>query len=195
MSIVYERLQAAESRHELTARRGHWAWFVLLGMVLIVLGGVALASPWVATLATAVVLGAMLLVSGLVEIVGAVFSGRWSGFFLHLLSGVLSAVVGLLFLRAPVEAILTLTLLVACLLMASGAFKLVAALTHRFAAWAWPLVSGIIDLVLGVMIWQDWPESALWVIGLFVGISLVFRGLNWIGLGLALRALPPSGAA
>ena len=57
----------------------------------------------------------------------------------------------------------------------------------------WPLASGVIDLMLGVLIWLEWPASGLWVIGLFVGISLLFRGFNWIALGLALRTLPPSG--
>ena len=74
--------------------------------------------------------------------------------------------------------------------MVGGIFKIVAALSYRFAAWGWPLVSGIIDVVLGVMIWKEWPASALWVIGLFVGINLIFRGFNWIGLGMALRGLP-----
>ena len=90
----------------------------------------------------------------------------------------------------PADALLALTLLLACLLLAGGIFKVVAALTYRFGAWGWPLASGVIDLTLGVMIWLEWPASALWVIGLFVGISLVFRGVNWIGLGLALCALP-----
>ena len=66
-------------------------------------------------------------------------------------------------------------------------------MSYRFAAWGWPLVSGIIDVVLGVMIWQDWPASSFWVIGLFVGINLGFRGFNLIGLGLSLRALPSRG--
>ena len=74
--------------------------------------------------------------------------------------------------------------------MVGGIFKIVAALSYRFGAWGWSLASGIIDLILGVMIWQEWPASALWVIGLFLGINLVFRGINWIALGLALRALP-----
>jgi uncharacterized membrane protein HdeD (DUF308 family) len=74
--------------------------------------------------------------------------------------------------------------------MVEGVFNIVAALSYRFAAWGWPLVSGIIDVILGVMIWMEWPASALWVIGLFVGINLIFRGLNWIGLGLALKSLP-----
>ncbi len=87
-----------------------------------------------------------------------------------------------------------MTLLVACFLMVGGVFKIVAALGYQFAAWGWPLVSGVIDLVLGVMIWQEWPASALWVIGMFVGINMIFRGFNWIALGMALRSLPRAAA-
>jgi len=171
--------------------RGEWLWFVILGVVLIVLGFVALGSVVIASLATAMVIGALLLIGGVAETVGAFWCRGWSGFFLHLLTGVLSVVVGLMFLRAPVDALISLTLLLACLLMVSGIFKIVATLSLRFAAWGWPLASGIIDVVLGMMIWQDFPESAFWVIGMFLGISLVFRGVNWIGLGLALRSLVP----
>lgn len=195
MATTYERPVVADLRHEVTALRGNWLWFVLLGVALIVLGAIALGSVWIAGLATAVAIGALLVVSGVAEIVGAFWSWRWSGFFFHLLSGLLSLVVGVLFLRAPLDALIALTLLLACLLMVGGIFKIVAALTYRFAAWGWPLVSGIIDLILGVMISLEWPASALWVIGLFVGISFVFRGFNWIGLGLALRTLPRSGPA
>src|SRR4029077_20317291 len=103
---------------------------------------------------------------------------------------VLSIVVGVLFLRAPGGALAALTLLVACFLMVGGLFKIIAAVSYRFAAWGWSLASGIIDLFLGVLIWQEWPASALWVIGLFVGINMIFRGFTWIALGLALRSLP-----
>jgi uncharacterized membrane protein HdeD (DUF308 family) len=190
MSTTYERPAAEDLRHELTALRGNWLWFVLLGVALLVLGFVALGSLFIAGLATAVAIGALLLVSGIAEVIGALWCRGWSGFLLHLLSGVLSVVVGGLFLRAPLDALLALTLLLACLLMVGGIFKIVAALSYRFGAWGWPLVSGVIDLILGVLIGLEWPASALWVIGLFVGISLVFRGFNWIGLGLALRTLP-----
>lgn len=104
-------------------------------------------------------------------------------------------VVGGLFLRAPVDALLVLTLLLACLLLVGGIFRVVAALAYRLTGWGWTLASGVIDVVLGLMIGMDLPASALWVIGLFVGISLLFRGFNWIGLGLAVRSLPPSRAA
>jgi uncharacterized membrane protein HdeD (DUF308 family) len=190
MSTTDQRHPVGELRHDLAALGSNWLWFVLVGVALIVLGFVALGSVAITTLATALVIGALLVIGGVVEIVGAFWSRGWSGFFLHLLSGVLSFVVGLLFLRAPFDAVLTLTLLLACLLMVGGTFKIVSALSHQFAGWGWLLVSGVIDLILGVLIWMEWPASGLWVIGLFVGINLVFRGFNWIGLGLALRALP-----
>jgi uncharacterized membrane protein HdeD (DUF308 family) len=89
-----------------------------------------------------------------------------------------------------VTELLVFTLLIAAFLMVGGIFKIVTALSFRFAAWGWPVLSGVIDVALGIMIWMEWPASALWVIGLFVGISMVFRGVHWIALGLALRALP-----
>lgn len=190
MDTATRQMFRAELRHELTAIRGRWVWFVLLGLVLVVLGGIALFAVVVATLATALAIGVLLIIGGLGEVIGAFWSRGWSGFFFHLLSGLLSIVVGGLFLWAPVGALLALTLLLACLLVVSGLFKIIVAIGYRFAAWGWPLVSGIIDLILGILILMELPESALWVIGLFVGISLIFRGFNWIGLGLALRALP-----
>jgi uncharacterized membrane protein HdeD (DUF308 family) len=191
MVATYERLAFAELRRELTAFRRNWLWFVILGAVLIVAGAVALGSLAVASLATAVAIGALLLAGGVAETVGAVRGWGWRGYFLHLLSGVLSVVVGVLFLWAPGDALLALTLLLACLLLVGGAFKISAALSYQFDAWGWPLLSGVVDLFLGLLIWQQWPASAFWVIGLFVGISLVFRGANWIGLGLALRPRRP----
>jgi uncharacterized membrane protein HdeD (DUF308 family) len=190
MSKGIERPLVAELRHELNALRGNWFWFVMLGIALVVLGAIALGSVVIASLATAVAIGMLIFLGGVAETLGAFWCRGWSGFFFHLLSGVLSIVIGVVFLRAPVGALLALTLLVASFLMVGGIFKIVVAVSYRFAAWGWPLVSGIIDLILGVMIWQEWPASALWVIGLFVGINLVFRGFNWIGLGLSLRALP-----
>jgi uncharacterized membrane protein HdeD (DUF308 family) len=190
VSTAFERPLVAELRHGLEALRGNWLWFVLLGVALVVLGMVALSSVVIASLAVAAAIGILLLFSGAAEVAGAFWCRGWSGFFLHLLSGVLSIVVGALFLRAPLSALAGLTLLAACFLMVGGIFKIVAALSYRFAAWGWTLASGVIDLILGVLIWMEWPASALWVIGLFVGINLIFRGTNWIALGMALRALP-----
>ena len=187
MSTTSKRPDVAELGLDLRAIRRDWLWFVLLGVALIAVGVIALGSLVVASLATAVAVGVLLLVSGTAEVVGAFWCRGWSGVLLHLLSGVLSILVGGLFLWAPVDALLALTLFLSCLLTVGGVVKITAAVISRFEAWGWALASGIIDLALGVLVWMEWPASALWVLGLFVGISLVFRGCYWIGLGLALR--------
>ncbi len=191
MSAGFDSPLAAGLRHELGALRGNWLWFVILGIALMVLGCVALGSTLVASLAVEMTFGILLLIAGVGEVVGSFWVRRWSGFFLHLLSGILSIVIGVLFLRNPIGGLAALTLVVACLFLVGGSFKIIAALGHRFAHWGWPLLSGVIDVVLGVMILANYPPSALWVLGLFLGINLIFRGANWIGLGLALRSLAP----
>jgi uncharacterized membrane protein HdeD (DUF308 family) len=192
MSTGFERRFASELRHELEALHGQWIWFVILGALLVVLGMVALSSVVIASLAVAVAIGVLLLIAGIGETIGAFWCRRWSGFFMHLLSGILSIVVGVIFFRHPATADVALTILIASFLLVGGIFKIVAALSYRFASWGWPLMSGIIDVILGVMIWQEWPTSAFWVIGLFLGINLIFRGFNWIGLGFALHSMPPA---
>ena len=100
-----------------------------------------------------------------------------SGFFYHLLSALLSIIVGMMFLRAPIGSLAVLTLLLATLLMVGGIFKIVAAVNYRFAGWGWPAIGGLVDFLLGLLIWQEWPASALWVVGMYVGINLLFRGI------------------
>lgn len=196
MSLDYDRPLAAGFRHELDALRGNWLWFVVLGVALVVLGMIALGSTVVASLAVEMTFGVLLLIAGVGETFGSFWARRWSGFFLHLLSGLLSIVVGVMFLARPGAGLVALTLVVASLFLVGGTFKIVAAVGYRFAHWGWPLISGLLDVILGVLILAEYPASALWVLGLFLGINLIFRGAHWIGLGLALRAaIPPQPAA
>lgn len=195
MRTASATLHVPDLRHDLESLRGEWGWFALLGIALVVLGFVALGSLVVASLATAVFIGALLLIGGVAEVVGTFWFRSRRGLLLHLLAGILSAVVGLLFLTAPVDALLALTLLLTAMLLFSGIIYIVAAVGFRFTGWGHLLLGGIIDLVLGVMIWQAWPAAALWVIGLIVGINLIFRGVHWLGFGLTLRTLPGAATA
>jgi uncharacterized membrane protein HdeD (DUF308 family) len=190
MSLIPEERPLAALRHGLDALQGNWMWFLILGIALVVIGVIAIGSAVAATFATVVVFGVLLILGGLAEIVGAFWSRRWSGFFINLLSGVLELVVGLLFVRDPGNAALAMTLLLACFLLVGGIFRMAASFSVRYRSWIWPFLGGLIDLLLGLMIWAQWPFSGLWVIGLFVGISLIFRGWTWIMLALALKSLP-----
>ena len=177
-------------RHELEAIRGKWLWLVVLGIALIVLGTILLGSPVIATLATVTTLGVLILLGGAMEVVGAFWCQEWSGFFLALLSGILGVVVGLMLLANPIQGGITLTILLASFLFVGGIFKAVAALAHRFGGWGWLLLSGVVDVVLGVMIWRELPMSGLTIIGVLVGISIIFRGVSWLMVGFALKRLP-----
>jgi uncharacterized membrane protein HdeD (DUF308 family) len=184
------RLARRVLRHELEAIKGNWGWILALGIILVVVGTLAVTMPLAATLATALVLGSLLLLAGVAQLVGAFWTREWSGFFLSLLFGLLYAVLGLMFLRAPLKAELALTMLLACVLMVGGLFRIIGSLAYRFPHWGWVLIGGLINLVLGIMIWQRWPDAALWVIGLFVGIDLIFTGWTWVMLALAVKNLP-----
>jgi uncharacterized membrane protein HdeD (DUF308 family) len=181
-------------RHELQAIRGKWIWLVVLGIALIVLGIMLLGFPVIATLATVTTLGALILVGGGIEVVGAFWCREWSGFFLALLSGILGVVVGLMLLGNPIQGGITLTVLLASFLFVGGIFKAIASVAHRFGGWGWLLLSGAIDIALGIMIWRELPVSGLTIIGLLVGISTIFRGVSWLMLGLTLKQIPKPAA-
>jgi uncharacterized membrane protein HdeD (DUF308 family) len=103
-------------------------------------------------------------------------------------------VLGLMLLGNPIQGGIPLTIVLASFLFVGSIFKAVAAIAHRFEGWGWLLLSGVVDVVLGVMIWRELPTSGLTIIGVFVGISIIFRGVSWLMVGFALRRLPVSTA-
>ena len=188
--VVVDKARFRRSlRHELEAIRGRWIWLVILGIAMVVFGTLAIAAPFIASIATAFTLGVLLLMGGGTQLVGAFWTRDWSGFFLVLLMGVLYIVVGMLFLNRPIEALEALTLLLACGLMIGGLFRAIGSISYQFPQWGWVFVGGLIELALGVMIWMQWPVASFWIIGLFVGIDMIFSGWTWIMLGLRLRHL------
>ncbi len=169
-----------------------WLWFLLLGIALILLGVVALGySMILTTITTVLVFGILLLAGGVVQIVNAFLGRNWGGFFLHLLAGVLHVILGVLMIEHPLRAAEVLTLMQAVAFLVGGSLRIIVVLTERFSAWPWVLLNGVVTLLLGISIWRQWPESSLWVIGLFVGIDLIFNGWSWVMLGLAVRAILP----
>jgi uncharacterized membrane protein HdeD (DUF308 family) len=176
-------LSAIEELHR------HWGLFLALGIALIVLGVIGISASGLFTLASVVFFGWLLVFGGAAVVVHAFWAKRWSGFFLQLLSGVLYLIVGWILVARPGIGALTLTLVFAISLVVQGAFRIGAALSTRMDGWGMLLVSGIITLVLGLMIWNEWPLSGLWVIGLFVGIDLIFYGWWLVSLALSVRHL------
>jgi uncharacterized membrane protein HdeD (DUF308 family) len=165
-----------------------WPMLAVSGIVLMVVGAAAIGSAFVATLTTMAVFGILLLVGAVVQVVAAIGGRSWRGFFLHLMAGVLYLVAGLFLVEHPLEAAAGLTLLVAASLLVGGILRVVLSLLDRFDGWGWTLLSGVVSILLGTAIWRQWPLSGLWVIGLFVGIEMLFSGLSWVMLALMLRS-------
>lgn len=167
-----------------------WGWFLGLGIVLIVLGTIALGSSVLLTLASMVLFGCVLLAGGSLAIAHAFLRKRWGGFFLDLVIGILYDAAGFFLVVHPGEAAITLTLFIAFFLMMGGVLRILVALTVPLHHRGWLLLNGVITLLLGIMIWRQWPVSGLWVIGLFVGIDMIFYGWSLVMLGLTAKNLP-----
>jgi uncharacterized membrane protein HdeD (DUF308 family) len=170
--------------------RRNAGWFLGFGILLVVLGMIALGSAALMTLASVLLFGWLLIFAGVMDAVQAFRCKGWSGFFVDLLTGVLYLVVGFMVVANPGATAVALTLLIAMFLILGGLFRIVAAIAARTPHWGWVLLHGVVSLVLGVAIWRQWPLSGLWVIGLFVGIEMIFNGWSLVMLGLAAKKLP-----
>ena len=169
---------------ELKKRTG---WVLALGILLLVVGIIALAAATLTTLATVLFLGVLMIAVGLLESFLAFAFRRWGGFFLSLLTGILSVVVGAVMVVNPEASALALTLLIVMFLIFSGLSRMVLGMIVPFQNRTWLILHGLLNLLLGLLIWQQWPVSGLWVIGLFIGIDMIFNGWSLLMLGLALR--------
>ena len=170
--------------------RKRWGWFLGLGILLIGLGAIAVGSSVAMTLATMVFVGWLMLGGGVCQAIHAFFCKAWSGFFIDLLTGILYTVVGFMIVANPSATAVALTLLISIFLMFGGIFRIVVAVAVRFQNWVWLLLHGVVNLLLGIAIWRQWPLSGLWVIGLFVGMDMLFNGWSLVMLGLAAKNQP-----
>ena len=175
---------------EFNALRHKWGWLLVLGLSMVILGTVALIIAPAATLGTVLVLGWLLVVSGVVEAIQAFRVRKWTGIFLHLIGGVWGILVGLLIVTHPVAGALVWTLLFASFFTAIGLFRLVAAIRLKFPNWGWAAFDGAVTLVLGTLLWIDWPGSGLWFLGFAVGVSLLLRGWSYVMFAIAVRSVP-----
>ncbi|HWR35416.1 MAG TPA: HdeD family acid-resistance protein [Clostridia bacterium] len=172
---------------ELGYLRHNWGWFLALGIIQIVIGIVALGFMPAATIGTVLVFGWLMLVGGIVEAVYAFRSRGGGGFLLHLAGAVLGVLIGLLVVTHPVAGALAWTLLFASLFTVGGLFHVIAAASLRYPKWGWSVFDGAITLLLGIMLWAEWPVSGFWFLGLALGVSLVLRGWSHVMFALAVR--------
>lgn len=167
----------------------HWVSYLILGFILVLLGALAIVGANVATLTSIIFFGSLLAIGGVVQIAYSFRGGKGHAFTQTLLSGIFYTTVGVLMFTHPTVSALAITLLLAAFYTVSGIFKIIVSLTTPVIQWGWLLFSGIISLALGIFIWAEWPSAAQWIIGLFIGIDLLFVGWFWIMLSVAAKNL------
>ncbi len=168
--------------------RAKWGWFVALGVLLLIFGGIAFGNLFIATVASVYLIGWMMLFAGVVEIIHAFGVKTWGRFFYWLLSGLLYAVAGFFAFYNPLLASAVLTFLLAVALIAAGVLRIWVGYQNRETKGSgWIIAAGVVTTLAGVAIAMGWPVNSLWVLGLFLAIDLIFQGWTFIAFGLALK--------
>lgn len=171
----------------------NWGYLVGGGVVLAVLGVLAIIFPFVTGVALSLLLGALLVVGSLVHFATAFSARRWRGFAWHVLLGLVYAVAGISLMANPVVGLATLTILLVAYLLVDGVVEILMGLRlmgQRGALWV--AASGVVSLLLAGLVWAGWPSSALWAVGLLFGASLLASGVSMVAIGLGGREVEES---
>jgi aquaporin Z len=176
-------------RTELAEIDRNWGWYFALGVLLIVLGGIAGGMTVATTLFSVIALGWVLVVAGAGLIVMSFLTGKWSGFLLTLAAGALSITAGLTMLSSPLSGAVAVTVMVGAVLASSGIYRAVSSIVMQFSYWGVALLSGIVSFSLGAMLLTNWRTTSLWFLGLYVGVDLIIHGFAWVMFSLRVHSL------
>jgi uncharacterized membrane protein HdeD (DUF308 family) len=168
----------------------HWVLFLVEGIVLVLLGLAAITLPLIATIALTIIIGWLFLISGIVGLITTFWMRHAPGFWWSLLSAVVGIGAGIVLLAWPISGSISLTLVLIAFFVVEGIVTIMYAIDHRgqsSARWGWMLVSGVVDLILAAIIFSGLPGTALWALGLLVGINLLFGGSALIAMALSAR--------
>jgi len=181
-------LPSAQLAEALDTLRPRWGWFVIIGLVLLALGATALVHVLTATLVSVIFVGTMMLIGAIGLLIQAWRIKKWSGFLVWSLSGLLYAAAGIIVIVNPLLGAVMLTLLLGATLIGAGAFKLWVWFQHRSQPGSlWVVLSGLLTLAVGILIAIGWPANSLMILGLLLGVDLLFQGWSLLFAGLALR--------
>jgi uncharacterized membrane protein HdeD (DUF308 family) len=168
--------------------RAKSGWIIALGVAFVIAGLIALGSVVMATVASVFIVGVMMMIAGVAEVINAFQFKSWGRFLLWVSLGVLYIVAGFVTLENPLLAAAVLTLVLGAVLVASGIMRIVLAFSMRKEKPSvWVALSGFITLLLGLLILSHWPVSGLYILGVFLGVDLLFAGAGWIAVGTGLR--------
>lgn len=168
----------------------NWGWLMAMGIIMVILGVAALGYEFYVTQFTVLFLGFLLLIGGVLQLVDAFRYAGWRARLWQILIALMYLIAGGIMVYDPISASISLTMFIAIILIFVGIFRIIMAFQMKgVQGWYWPLISGILAIILGIMIFSSWPASGLWVIGMFVAIDLIFNGWNMMAMALAGRQL------
>ncbi len=168
----------------------HWVMFLIEGIILVLLGIAAIVLPPIATIAFTIIIGWIFLVSGILGLITTFWARQAPGFWWALISAIIAIAAGVVLLLWPISGAVSLTLVLIAFFVVEGIASILYAIEHRnqlTGRWGWMLFSGIVDLILAAIIFSGLPGTAVWALGLLVGINMVFGGVALIGMALAAR--------
>ncbi|MEW5422607.1 HdeD family acid-resistance protein [Amorphus sp. 3PC139-8] len=168
-----------------------WGWLLALGILMVVLGAVGLGMTYWLTVFAVIWFGILSFIGGIAQLFDAFKHKGWKSTAWHVLIGLIYLAAGVIMVGDPVIAAGYLTLFIAAALIVVGVMRIIMAFQVKGGwAWLWLAFAGAISILLGAMIYAQWPISGVWVIGLFVAIDLIFHGFALISIAFAARALP-----
>lgn len=169
----------------------NWGWLLALGILFIALGTLALGLSMAVTVATVLFFGVLLAVGGVFQFVDSFKYRGWKSALLHALIALLYIVAGVIMIRQPLAGSMVLTAFLGGIFIALGILRIAMGVQLGRAgfSWGWLVFAGLVSLVLGGMIFFQWPTSALWVIGLLVAIEMIFHGWSFVMMALFLKAV------
>jgi uncharacterized membrane protein HdeD (DUF308 family) len=171
--------------------RRHWVLFLIQGIIMIVLGFVAIGEPMVASVAVALFAGWLFLLGGIVGLAGVFTTRHIPGAWWGLVSALLGILVGIYLIWRPLAGVVTLTLAVALYFGAQGICQLITAIAQRnmLRSWGWVVFGGLVNIALAALIISGLPGTAEWTLGLLFGINLLMWGFSLVMTALACRTM------
>jgi uncharacterized membrane protein HdeD (DUF308 family) len=184
--------QAIDVGHDIrSAIRKHWVLFLIQGVIMVILGILAVGEPMVASIAVTLFAGWLFLFSGIVGLAGLFTAHRVPGFIWALITAILAIIVGIYLIWRPLSGMVSLTLAIGAFFGAQGIVQIITAIEHRrvLRSWGWVVLTGIANVILALIIWGGFPGTADWVLGLLFGINLLLWGFSLIMTAIACRAV------
>lgn len=181
---------SADSRlsGKLNEARANWAWFVALGVGLIITGLVASSNLFASTLTSIFYIAAMMLAGAVMQIAHAFTTAGWKQRSVSALSAILYGAAAAILVYDPILSALDVTLIAGAFMVAAGIVKIAIGLRERSRkGWGWIVASGVVSLIVGCLIISAWQIVGLWFLGLVLSFDLVFQGCGYLGFGLSLH--------